>query len=235
MPHVEVSVSEACLDIMRRLRELPAERFSELQEHLDTCAECRAMAERLREASEAPASPDAVGPLRPLPLRQSGRSSPDQNSVVRLLVVLLGIAVLLGLTAPKLLDAYRAANYGAPELPGGIDPAEAWGTAGPPTSPVVSFSLQQVQLGGKETAPALVPPRTTLYAAVTCAEPATVTVCVEGPQGSERLWTGRIDLGRRDVPDEGYRVEKTGRYTFGVTLGEACAASARSTWVDVPP
>jgi hypothetical protein len=228
-------VSESCLDTLQKLRELPPERYGELDVHLTVCAECRAMAERLRASAGAPAPVDPAGPLRPLPLRAPSARSPEQNPLLKLLVVLLGIGVILGLTAPRLLDAYRARNYGAPELPGGVDAVAAWGRAGPPRSPVLAFTLRVRQVGAMVAAPALAPPRSSIWAAVTTAEPATVTVCVAGPQGDERLWTGRLDLGRRDVPDSGYRVEKTGRYTFGVSLGETCAAPVHSAWVDVPP
>ena len=228
-------MSERCLETLQKLRELPPERFGELEEHLAACRDCRAMAERLRARGESPAPEGTQGSLRPLPLRTAGSRSPEQNPMLKLLVLLAGLGVVLGLTAPRLLDAYRAANYTAPELPGGIDAATVWGANGPPNSPVLAFSIQQRQLGEMVAAPALVGPRSSVWAAVTCGEPATVTVCVTGPQGEERLWTGRQELGRHDLPEAGYRVEKTGRYTFSVSLGETCAAPVHSAWVDVPP
>jgi len=182
-------VSERCLETLQRLRELPWERHGELEEHLAACGDCRAMAVRLRATAGSPAPLETGGPLKPLPLRVAASRSPDKNPLLMLLGILAGVGVALGLIAPRFLDAYRAATYRAPELPGGIDPTVVWGAAGPPRSPVLEFSIRQRQLGEMVAAPALVGPRASVWAAVTCGEPATVSVCVAGPQGDERLWT----------------------------------------------
>ena len=229
-----------CEECTQKMLELPVERFVELKGHLDTCAECRGKAERIKvtvaehqrilaeDAKLPPVGDDGVildtegtpGVVGLTGFSQVSAGSRGKGGFLKLVAVALILTAIVAVfLLPRVLK--RAAEDKTPK-PSMTEVMAVLGgkptDISAPTAPArVTIVPIIIEAGRKIRAPSSLPPRTWVWFGLNATQNANVDLCMTWPGSVQPIWSGYLKPGRTEVPPEGYVMDITGQYTFSLS------------------